>query len=365
MSLVQIFSERCSNINSPIASTKIQASLKQAYIIDCIESSMGQCAIKELTHLTADVEFDKHDLPGYKNGLYFFDKARDIVVISDGLITAGFSAKRNKAVASNQQLVINRSVRSNYMDENGNFIGRNARNYIHLHLDDESKQFIYTKDNTLQCLSYTIALYLWDVKARETVKAALLDETKSPWTLVVNHKNNDCRDNDVFRNLELCEQWQNQIHGAIVEMIWSRDDLQHLRGAGYVVKDNNKSTYKHDLNFYLSVEDALKVGNTTAVMLNEFKRISDELHPVSKYSKNLKALTAKLVNAYKLPVADAAQAARVLLANITANYKDYVPEDFVLGDEEAAKEQVMNSIVLIAFNEFSKGLEAEALAYTE
>lgn len=363
MSLVKNFTARCAN-NATIPSTSVKASLKQAYIIDCINESLSPCSIKELTHLTADVDLANPNVPNTKKGLYFLDMANDIIVVSDGITTSSFSTSRNKSI-DKSKLIISRACRSNYMDENGEFIGRNGRNYVHLHLDEFNQQFINTKDKTVQCLSYTLALYMWNDAARQLVEKALLDPTGCPWLLVVNHKNNDCRDNNVFFNLELCTQSQNLLHSSIVEMIWTRDDLKHLRGAGYTIKDNNKSVYKHDINFYLSINDAVKVGNTTLVMLNELKRKSDEEHPVSQYDKNLKALTSKLVNAYKLSTRDAMQAARVLLANITANADKYVPNDFSAGDAEDARGYVLDNIVDFAFDEFSKGLEKEMLAYTE
>ena len=252
--------------------SRMQQMRKYAILLDAIENTMTKCFISEFNVKTARVSLTQRD--GYRPAQYIMDLANKITVVSDGIKLYTYTNRRTVALDDGTYLMRSEAKLSRRaaVDDEGNYLQRDARGHIHFKADYYFENDPYrTKDDTAFIKEYIVQLLMNSSDARAFIRQGLKDYTAGDY--IVNHKNNDTRDLSLD-NLEFTTRSLNVMHGYLV-----KDLVHRFPDAGYSFQINNgeKIVTRFALNFKLPIHDSSSTNNLinnvyTELLLNRYPK---------------------------------------------------------------------------------------------
>jgi hypothetical protein len=256
-------------------STTVMAKIRNAcFVADTLDETLKPVYVK---HLTSDYcVYSLSPQPGAIEGRLIHDTGHKRMIISDGVriysyIMDTIKQLRNYNDVDNSAFLkvygarSEKQVTSENFDSNGELMNRQARDGFHIY-PEEMAQYSFpgnTRDNSIVPYKYVLQLLMWDPHAFETYKKRIL--TYDFENLIINHMNNDCRDN-AKDNLELVTAVQNNLHGWVVQEIHRvRPELTY----DFVIQTGKKYNTKHALRFRLPAARAAAVCAEIDTLVNE------------------------------------------------------------------------------------------------
>lgn len=347
-----VYLDFAKNINVVEQSAKQYATTrKYSILIDALDKTLGRCTIQKLDR--TGCEIDMLCRADGREGRYFYDETYTNIIISDGTFIESYRVKSNES-KDTMCFAANKVTRTSKFSEQG---GRDGRSYIHLSVDDRN---IWTVDRTVQLLKYTVNFFMFNDEGRDKMSHILLAKDGRPFDYVINHTNNDCRDNSIA-NLELCTDIENKIHSSFVEMIWSNPEMTCLRGEAISIlasSSHARETYtKHTLNFHLRITDVLDLNSLIKDKLNCYREKSSNTRYTTAHIELMsQAAAEKIFSNYNLSKEAAIEEARKAVQFVVNNPRHFVPVELEPSD---VIDYIQANLPDFAFDYFAQSTNCE------
>lgn len=251
----------------PDANPAIISKVRNACILaDTVVDTLKPVYLVNFTPV--QVVYSLTPIEGAVEGRLIRDSSFKRMVISDGRQIFAYNMNSIKKIPGRPEkdtniLTAKGSRREKYVssenyDLTGNIMNRDARDELHIY-PKEMEQIdcgTNTRDKSIAVKKYWMQLLMWNENAlNQWLNIIKSDAVES---LVVNHMNNDCRDNS-YNNLEITTIALNNMHAAIVKEIAR---LYPDYTYEYVVWNGHAYKIHVAIRFRLSVGKASIINNT-------------------------------------------------------------------------------------------------------